>query len=90
MKLKRITLPAIALLLFLAACGGNPLDKKYSEATLKDDIVALKESNKLDTAEMASMALYVMSAKFTGKNLEGKTYKEILDSAKVMTEKLKK
>ncbi|OOQ62136.1 hypothetical protein [Mucilaginibacter pedocola] len=88
MKLKRLVLPALSLLIFLSACS-SPLDKKYSEATLKEDMVAIRESNKLDTTEIAAMALYVVGAKFTGKNLEGKTYKEILDSAKVMRDNLK-
>ncbi|OOQ62138.1 hypothetical protein [Mucilaginibacter pedocola] len=81
MNIKKLSILSIALAIFLSSCS-NPLNRKYSDATMIDDVKAIRESNKLDTAELSAMALYVVGAKFTGENLEGKTYQEILDSAR--------
>lgn len=71
----------ITVLALLTACSG-PLDKKYSEETLSDDAKDIKESGNLNDEDAGIMAAWIVRAKLTDENLEGKTYKEILAEAK--------
>jgi hypothetical protein len=71
----------ISILALLTACSG-PLDKKYSEETLSDDAKDIKESGNLNDEDAGIMAAWIVRAKLSDENLEGKTYKEILAEAK--------
>lgn len=77
--IKKITF--LLLTAMLISCS-NPLDKKYSEATLEQDAKELKESKKVSEEDYQLMAGWILKAKLTGESLEGKTYNEIITSAK--------
>jgi hypothetical protein len=78
---KTLTLIALVAAMILTSCN-NPLNKKYSETTLEQDVKAIGESKKLNNDESNMLAGYILLSKFGGKSLEGKTYAEILQSAK--------
>lgn len=77
--IKKITF--LLLTALLISCG-NPLDKKYTEATLEQDVKDLKESKKVSEEDLQLLAGWMIKAKLTGESLEGKTYDEIITSAK--------
>ena len=77
--MKKILL--IIIISLLAACS-SPLDKKYNEDTLAEDSKAIKEAGDLSEEEAQIMAGWILRAKLTDENLEGKTYGEILEEAK--------
>ena len=57
----------ITLFLFtvaLISCS-NPLDKKYSEATLKQDAKELKESNKMSDEDLQLLAGWILKSKLS-------------------------
>ena len=78
---KTITLIALVAAMILTSCN-NPLNRKYSESTLEQDVKAIAESKKLNNDESNMLAGYILLSKFGGKSLEGKSYSEILQSAK--------
>lgn len=72
------------LILFLAFIGcQNPMDKAYTKATFQSDLEAINKSESIDTSEAQMMAGYLMLSEFQKKNLEGKTYNQILTEAKM-------
>lgn len=71
----------LLLTAMLLSCS-NPLNKKYSEATLDQDSKELRESNKLTGEELELLGIWMVRAKLSGKSLEGKTYNDILSDAK--------
>lgn len=74
----------ITLFLFtvaLISCS-NPLDKKYSEATLKQDAKELKESNKVSDEDLQLLAGWILKSKLSGESLDDKSYNDILKEAK--------
>ncbi|MFA7448797.1 MAG: hypothetical protein WCY77_10195 [Weeksellaceae bacterium] len=60
----------------------SPMDKVYTEATLSEDLAAMKKSGKLTEEDATLLARAFVGSVFTGKSLEGKTYKEIIESVK--------
>lgn len=74
---KHFLVMAVAALLF--SCS-SPMEKKYSEETIKGDIEALQ--SKLDTADLQLLAGSMMRLKFQGEKLEEMTYGEILENGK--------
>ena len=72
--IKKITF--LLLTAMLLSCS-NPLDKKYSEATLEQDTKELRESNKLTGEELELLGIWMVKSKLVGKSLEGKTYNDI-------------
>lgn len=71
----------LALTAFLTSCS-TPLDKKYNEDTLAEDAKEIKESGNLDEGDTEVMAGWIVRAEIAGEDLEGKTYREILEEAK--------
>lgn len=71
----------------LFSCS-NPIERKYSEATLSEDLKAIYEHDKPDSASIKGILGYMMLAAFTKENLTGKTYKEILALQKEAVTKL--
>ncbi|WP_299215893.1 hypothetical protein [uncultured Dokdonia sp.] len=74
----------IYVLLFLVfqSCS-SPLDKKYNEDTLEIDAKEIKESDKLSEEDAEILAGWILKSKLTNDDLEGKTYAEIIDEAKL-------
>lgn len=70
-----------SLFLLLIACN-NPLSKPYKEATVKEDLKEIIDSKKLSEDDAKMLLGYIMLAKLGNKNIEGKTYKELLEEAK--------
>ena len=60
----------------------NPLNKKYNDATFLEDAKEIGESKKLNEQDAKMLVGYIMFAKLGGKEIEGKTYAEILQTAK--------
>lgn len=75
----------ILFVLLIAACSSSPLDKKYNEKTVEEDMKSIADAKALDSSESVLIVKYLMRAKLKGESLEGKTYKEILAAAKVET-----
>ena len=69
----------IGISIFLFSCS-SPMDKKFNEETVKEDIQAIK--TKIDSTELQLLAGTMMRLKFQDKNLENMTYAEILDNGK--------
>lgn len=78
----RKTILLLALLLVLVSCT-SPLDKKYSNETLETDAKEIKESGDLEDDDAELLAGWIMKSKLQGKNLSDKTYREIIDEAKI-------
>ncbi|MFC6999555.1 hypothetical protein [Rufibacter roseus] len=71
----------IALLIFFTSCN-SPLDKKYNKATMAQDLDEIKKSEKLDSSEMMILGFSFVASELGNTNLEGKTYKQILEEGK--------
>lgn len=78
---KILTAISILTMIALTSCN-NPLNKKYSDKTLEQDAKEIKESNKLNDDDLKMLAGYIMLAKLGDKQIDGKTYAEILQAAK--------
>ena len=78
MKKLLLTISIIGL---ITSCSG-PLDIKYNEDTLADDVKEIKEAGNLSEEEAEMMAGWIVRAKIKDEKLEGKTYGEILEEAK--------
>ena len=71
----------LSLITILASCS-SPLNKKYNEDTLAEDVKAIKEAGELSDEDTAIMTGWIVRAKLKDENLEGKPYDEILEEAK--------
>ncbi|MBL7559850.1 hypothetical protein JAO71_08550 [Olleya sp. YSTF-M6] len=71
----------VLIVLLLISCS-TPLDKKYNEANFESDAKEIKESGKLSEEEAKLMVGYILKAKLRGENIEGKSYNEIIQTAK--------
>ena len=60
----------------------SPLDKKYHSATYFDDIESIRESDKVSKEDLELLTKYIALSKVAGKDLEGKSYGDILDNIK--------
>lgn len=80
----------ILFLLFGLYSCNNPLNKKYSEETVKQDLRKIKESGKLNNEEAELLMGRILATAFSEESLEGKTYKEIIQSAKEYKEEQEK
>tara|TARA_Y100000815_G_scaffold275497_2_gene314087 strand:+ start:5288 stop:5911 length:624 start_codon:yes stop_codon:yes gene_type:complete len=69
------------MILALTSCS-SPLNKPYDEETIEEDTKAIKESGKLTEEDGQLMAGWIIKAKLSGEDLEGKTYSQILSEAK--------
>jgi hypothetical protein len=84
MKKAILGLITTGLLSFMLSCS-SPLDKKYNEASLGEDLeeIALKEKG-IDTTDAKYFVFMLVGAKLRGDTLENKTYRELFDEAKVL------
>jgi hypothetical protein len=71
----------ISIILFVTYSCSSPLNKKYNEETLEEDAKEIKESGVLSEEESDVMAGWILRSKLKGDNLEGKTFKEIINEA---------
>ncbi len=78
---KALTTLVFATIIALTSCN-NPLNKKYSDKTFEQDAKEIGDSKKLSPNEAEMLAGYIMLSKLGGKDIEGKTYGEILQAAK--------
>jgi hypothetical protein len=65
---------------FLYSCS-SPLDKPYNKATAKDDIKEVLAE--IDSTEMGVLLGATMLLSMEGKDIEGMTYREILENGKL-------
>lgn len=79
--MKKYALIVSGIIAFIAGACSSPLDKRYNEATLQDDMTAISEYHKEDSAVVARIALYIVRAKMMGENLDGNTYGNLLEKA---------
>lgn len=80
--MKKIILAFSIFATFTLTSCNNPLDKKYDEKTFEQDAKEIGESKKLDEVEAKMLVGYILMAKLGGKELTGKSYAEILQTAK--------
>lgn len=74
-------IPTHTHIYFFISCS-DPLDKPYNENTFASDAVKIGESKKLTPEEVEIFAKFIVASKLTGKDLTGKTYKQIVADAK--------
>lgn len=78
--MKKLT-TIILLSLALVSCS-NPMDRKYNEAKLEEDMKAIKESGKMNEQDAELLASWIVMSKLGNEDLSNKTYQQILDEAK--------
>ena len=81
MRITVLILFSLFITAILSSCN-DPLDKTYSSATYLQDISEIKESNKVSYDDMELLTRFIALSKLAGNELEGKTYKEILEKIK--------
>ena len=80
--MKKIILKFItALLLITLVSCSDPLDKKYNENSLADDLQEIVARDKVNKTDMENLSVYIIRAKIMGETLDGKTYKELFEEA---------
>lgn len=85
--MKNTLLSAVAAMALLVSSCANPMSKAYSEATVSEDIKAIKEAGKLDTTQQQLLMMYMLRAKLTNESLVGTTYQEMLTKAEALKAK---
>ena len=70
------------LIPLMIACSTSPLDVKYDKEHKKEHLKAIKESGELETGDALLINGYIAKARLSGEDLEGKTYRDILEMAK--------
>ena len=83
--MKNISLLVI-LSIIIISCS-SPLDKAYKQDTLEEDIVVLKKS--ISEEELKTLAGYIALKSFSGDDMLGKTYNDLLEEAKKLQEELR-
>ena len=73
-------------IIILASCS-SPMNNKYSDATFESDLKAIREANALDSTEMNLLAMYFVRAKLLNESIDGKSYTQILEEAKIAKQK---
>lgn len=76
---KIIVISFISLLLL--SCS-NPMKRKYDKSKLEEDMIAIKESGKMDKEDAEILIGWMAMHTFEEENLSGKTYQQLLDEAK--------
>jgi hypothetical protein len=79
---KRSLLAAFSIIVLITACSSNPLNRKYSDKTFKEDAKAINESKKLNDDEKKLLVGYIIRAKLSGEKIEDMTYADMLKKAK--------
>lgn len=79
---KRSLLAAFSLILLITACSSNPMNRKYSDKTFKEDAQAINESKKLSDDDKKLLVGYIIRAKLSGEKIEELTYADMLKKAK--------
>lgn len=80
------TLFISSLFLLLIACN-NPMGKPYNEETIKEDLKEIVDSKKISEEDTKMLLGYIMLSKMGHKDIEGKTYQQLLDEAKEFKKK---
>ena len=85
--MKKITfgIAFVALAIFFSSCDG-PLNRKYNEETLNDDLQTIIAQDKVDKKDLENLAFYLIKCNIEGIELEGKTYKELIKEANELAE----
>jgi hypothetical protein len=79
--MKKTLLFITIISLFTCSCNG-PLGKRYSAKTFNSDVEQIRESNKVSDGDIDLLVKYIVISKLSGKDLQGQTYKDILDQVK--------
>ena len=85
MKKYILSLFILLSVLGFSACT-NPMDKVYQEETLMEDLEKIIARDKLNKQDMENFALYLIKCHIEGRDLEGKTYKELFEEANLFQE----
>ncbi|HUS03445.1 MAG TPA: hypothetical protein VMY77_17015 [Chitinophagaceae bacterium] len=81
MRIILLLLFGFFLTLTFCSCN-NPLNKTYNTSTYLNDITEIRESNKVSYEDIELLTKYITLSKLAGKDLEGKTYEDILNNLK--------
>lgn len=84
-NLNSITMKKIIVISFISllllSCS-NPMKRKYDKSKLEEDMIAIKESGKMDKEDAEILIGWMAMHTFEEENLSGKTYQQLLDEAK--------
>ena len=78
----------IIIIGIVAFSCSSPLDKPYNKESIEDDMIAIKKS--VSEEDLATLAGYITLSSLGGKEILGKTYRDILNDAKEVQRELKK
>ncbi len=76
----------LTITLLFSSCK-NTLDKTFQRDSLKEDLTEIKENNYLDSPDLMLLGLYIAMIEIKGESPEGKSYREILEEARLYKEK---
>ena len=68
-------------MIIFVSCN-NPLHRTYRPATYEEDMQAIRKSDKISYEDLEILSKYIMLAKLSGNEIEGKCYCDILDKIK--------
>lgn len=74
----------ILLILFVFGCN-DPLKKRYNKEALENDIAAFKKAQ-VDSTDIVLISLGILRGELQGKDMEGKSYQEILKEMEIWQE----
>jgi len=78
--MKKLSL--LLVLVSITISCSSPLDKLYNERTVEQDAKEIKESGKLSDEDAKLLIGWILKSKLSGKEIEGKSYSEIIKDAK--------
>jgi hypothetical protein len=71
----------ILVLVLVAACA-SPMERKYSEANVREDISEMKEAGYLDSSDVGLLGEYIVQARLENVDLDSLSYMQILRDAR--------
>ena len=74
---------AIALALGLCSCNSNPLDNDYDKDTISEDMKSMPVEDRVEVFKG------MFAVAFSGEDMEGMTYREIIEFREELLEKSK-
>ena len=83
MKLSILFILLVAVFAF-SGCS-NPLNRPFNTVTFEQDLQDIRQSNKASDDDIILLAKCMAAMQLSGNNFEGKTYEEMLDNIKKLT-----
>ena len=80
-EMNKIPTYLVLIMLVLCSCN-NPMSREYSSRSFEDDMVAIRESGKIEEEDITLLVKYALVQNMSGKVPNGETYEDILDRIK--------